>query len=49
MLASKFAREIGLPFGNFWEPGIAAHLEEARRAGHSEAEIEAGFRLRLGL
>jgi len=20
-LASKFARELGLPFGNLWEPG----------------------------
>jgi hypothetical protein len=48
-LASKFARELGLPFGNMWEPGIAAHIARDRDEGHSPAEIEAAYRLRLGL
>jgi hypothetical protein len=48
-LAAKFARELGLPAGNMWEPGIADHIAKAREEGRTPAEIEDAYRLRLGL
>lgn len=53
LLAAQWARQIGLPFGNLWEPGITRNvLREWRELGADEAAwelTEALYRMRLGL
>jgi hypothetical protein len=48
-LAAKFAQEIGLPAGNYWESGIARNMAAALRAGESFDDVEAQWRVSLGL
>lgn len=49
-IASRFAREIGLPVGNYWEPPIARTLAKAAREGRfTRDEIELRMALQLGL
>ncbi len=47
-LASTFAREIGLPPGNLWEPDISRGI--AKRIRETDLETaESEYRFRLGL
>ena len=49
MLAAGFAKELDLPAGNMWEPGIARNMLRDYRAGHKWKDIEETYRLGLGL
>ena len=53
MLASCWAREIGLPVGNLWEPAVARNIEQAWRAlGGDDLAwpvVETRWRQRVGL
>lgn len=50
MLAAKFAREIGLPVGNYWEPPIARTLANSVREGRfTRDEIELRMAFQLGI
>lgn len=48
VLASQFAREIGLPLGNYWEGPIARSIAVDLRQ-YDAVSVEADWRLRLGL
>lgn len=48
MLAAKFAREIGLPAGNRWEPPMARRLVKECETCTAES-VEAQWRVTLGL
>jgi hypothetical protein len=49
-IASKFARELGLPHGNYWEPAIARSLSKAVIEGsHTRDQIEMLMALQLGM
>lgn len=49
-LAAKFAREIGLPHGNYWEPPIARRLTRMiTDEGFSRDECEMLMSLQLGI
>lgn len=46
--ASTFAKEIGLPVGNLWEPGMQRKLEkDCEDMGYESTEEK--WRIRLGL
>lgn len=47
-LSAMFAREIGLPPGNLWEPPTARHIANDLRR-HSAAQVEDFWRRQLGL
>lgn len=50
MMAAKFAQEIGLPAGNYWEPAIARALAKAvREERFTRDEIELRMALQLGI
>ncbi len=49
MFAARLAQLIGLPIGNMWEPGIARALLRDSARGGALSDIEAEWRLRLGL
>lgn len=50
VIAAKFAHEVGLPAGNYWEPGIARSLAKAVREGrNSRDQIELLMALQLGI
>lgn len=49
ILAHSFAREIGLPPGNYWEPAVARAIAKQLTAGGELAVVEAAWRFRLGL
>lgn len=53
ILAAKWARAIGLPQGNYWEPVIARQLlADWRTMGAQDntwPHVEAAYQLRLGL
>lgn len=49
-IASKFARELGLPHGNYWEPEIARTLAKLVLTGtYTRDEIEMKMALQLGI
>jgi hypothetical protein len=48
VLASQFAKEIGLPPGNYWEGPIARSIAVDLRQ-YDAVSVEADWRLRLGL
>lgn len=47
-MAEQFSREIGLPPGNMWVPGIARGIERELKERPAD-EVERMFRFRLGL
>ncbi len=47
-LAAQFAKELGLPSGNYWEPGIACAIVRDLETW-SPASVEEHFRIKLGL
>lgn len=50
VIAAKFAREIGLPVGNYWEPVIARTLAQQVRDGkRTRDEVELLMALQLGI
>lgn len=49
MLAAMLAQDIGLPPGNFWEPGIARNIAARLADGLTLREVEAELRHRLGV
>lgn len=48
IMAAQFAQEIGLPAGNYWEPGIARKLA-AELEIYTTESVEKHWRTRLGL
>lgn len=48
-MAQRFSREIGLPAGNFWVPGIAVAIARDLNADQGVADVERRWRERLGL
>lgn len=49
-IAARFAREIGLPAGNYWEPRIAKTLTRAVTEGRkTRDEVELSMALQLGI
>lgn len=50
VIAAKFAKAIGLPVGNYWEPNIARTLAKAVIEGrYDRDQIESLMALQLGI
>ena len=51
IMAAQFARELGLPPGNLWEPPITRLIEKElfQRPLTPYAEVENAWRFQLGL
>ncbi len=49
LLAAKLAQAIGMPVGNYWEPGIAKSIQERIDNGSTFEEVEHNFEIALGI
>jgi hypothetical protein len=48
ILAHRFARKIGLPLGNYWEPGAARQIAKALRDNPDDwDQVEAHYHFRF--